>query len=240
MSPALPPDFDDADTDPGRAHAARPASGAASLGTHPARPSEMSAKELVEAEGAPRFLGRLILLAMYLLAVSGWIALSYFGSADYKIAAGLARGDQLLGKDAGQDTESAVLIDAARAYLDVLLIDPDVLPAHQHLESIKWRFQERHIEFPIDLQRQHGLLAAKSAFGKVKEGAFDSLPVTAENRFNLSGLKNQLFIQLGWMSFGALLLLGWMIVSHLRARAEYEARRRRAEKLNQERGSALY
>ncbi len=229
----IPPDLDDPDTDPGTAFDAE-----RDLRQRP--PSE-GTRQLVALDpnrpGLPW--AGLIFLGLYLVGCLSAIWTSHVTSNAYIIAGMMRDASGSMGNDQGRDRELPDLEVAAQIYLNVLLIDPNFKLAHDQMEAIRWRYQERKADFPKELARQQVMISAKSTLGKKEGGLFGSMPVTAEKRFGLKALKAKAITRVVWTGVGGLAILGWLIFSHHRTKQEHLARVRKA-RAELDKGSALY
>lgn len=227
MSDPLPPELDDADTDPGTVFDAE-------LQRNATTGSDSGKKD------GPRLpWGHLIFLGLYLVATLSTIWASHVHSKPYRIARLMEKADAILGSDRGLDRSEEELLDAWHRYVEVLDLDPNFVPAYRRLESIRWRFQERHRPIPKDAEAAYRLAASESTLGRKKTGLFADMPEDAETRFGLSDLKTRLLTRLVWTAVGAGVILIWAGLSYLREREAYRERLQKA-KATSDRGSALY
>lgn len=229
----IPPDLDDPDTDPGTAFDAE-----VELRSRPPSEGTRQLMSIDPHRPGPPWAG-LIFLLLYLIGCVSAIWTSHVTSDTYITAGKMKDARAFMGDDQGRDRETPDLAQAAQIYLNVLLIDPDFKAAHDQLEAIRWRYQERKEAFPTELARQQAMVSAKSTLGKTEGGLFGSMPVTAEKRFNLKALKAKAITRLVWTGVGALAIFGWVIFSHQRNKREQMARIRKA-RAEIDKGSALY
>ncbi|MDF1564147.1 MAG: hypothetical protein P1V51_13945 [Deltaproteobacteria bacterium] len=231
MSDPIPPDLNDPDTDPGTA-----------FDQELYRPPSAATRQLValdpERPGLP-WIG-LGILVIYLVACISTVWTMHISSDAYKINQLMIEASQLVGPDQGRDRELDQLAEAAQIYLNALGIDPDFKPAHDRLETIRWRFQERRQDFPEELARQQVMVSRRSSLGKRESGGlFGAMPVNAEKRFGLAELRSKLITRLVWIGLGGIVILGWVLLSHHRAKREHLAKLRKA-RAELDKGSALY
>lgn len=182
--------------------------------------------------------GALALVLLYCLGAGGYVAVSYYLSADVATGRKLARADRLLGDDKGRASPEANLLEAAGIYLDVLLVNPDLAYAYEKLETIHWRMQERGAAFPKELEMREAAVAARAKAGKEKTSVLDRIPVTFEERFGLGKARDRVVGQLRWAVFGLLLVVGWTGWRGWTLRRQAEEAERTARE--RDRGSAMY
>jgi len=232
MSDPIPPDLNDPDTDPGTAFDADLAA---------RKPPSAATRQLVALDPRrPRlpWMG-LGVLVLYLIGCISTVWTMHISSDSYKLNQLMIEVSQLVGSDQGRDKELPDLEAAATICLEALLINADFKPAHDDLEAIRWRYQERNEKFPEELARQQVMVSRRSTLGKETGGLFGAMPVTAEKRFGIKALRAQLWTRMVWIGLGGFAILGWLVFSHQRDKREHLLRLRKARS-EHDRGSALY
>lgn len=96
--------------------------------------------------------GLLIAWAVYALLVLGYIWGTYWRSADYQAAVHYRNAHEILGPSEGRHSTHEELKQAYRELLESARLKPEVRTFHDELESLNWRFDERHWKVPEDLR----------------------------------------------------------------------------------------
>jgi hypothetical protein len=98
--------------------------------------------------------GLLIALAIYAAVASGFAVWHLWHSPDYQAARHYRMSVALLGKDRGRTATRETLVEAYGDLLEAAVRVPEVRDFHDALESLNWRFEERHWTIPGDLRRR--------------------------------------------------------------------------------------
>lgn len=119
----------------------------------PQRPSRIAAAQVnFVRQRIPVPWGLFIALGVYALLVLGWVYATYWRSADYQAAEHWGKAVALLGVDDGR-TETRAQLEEAFAHLcEVGRLAPGEKWVHERIESLRWRFDERHFKLPEDLK----------------------------------------------------------------------------------------
>ncbi len=117
-------------------------------------------------EAAPRKFpvpyGLFIVLAVYGLAVYGYIWSNYWNSPEYKAALGYARALMILGVDDGRKCSEAELNTAFEATLEAARLMPDERQLVDHLENLRHRFAERKFKLKPELIQKVEMMSANT------------------------------------------------------------------------------
>lgn len=167
--------------------------------------------------------GAVFVLVLYGAGAAIYLTASHYLSDEYEVSQLLADADRLLGSENGRDKKTQELEAAADAFLKVLLVDPDLLVAHEGLVSIKWRYQERNVKFPRRLARRHAALTAQSSLVHHDEGGlFAQMAITPEERYQLRSLRHSFVVRGQWALVGLVLVLGWVVLKSVQRSKERE------------------
>jgi hypothetical protein len=101
-------------------------------------------------------------LALYALAVVGYIWANYWNSPEYKAALGYAKALGILGVDDGRKCSEAELVTAFEATLEAARLMPDERQLVDHLESLRHRFEERKFKLKPDLVKKVEMMSANT------------------------------------------------------------------------------
>ena len=96
--------------------------------------------------------GLFIALAVYALAVVGYVWATYWNSPGYLAAEHFQAASELLGLDDGRKASQQTLTEAYRHYLEAARLMPRVKLLHERTEAMRWRFEERKFKMDHDLQ----------------------------------------------------------------------------------------
>ena len=105
--------------------------------------------------------GLFILLGLYFGGVWGFLRYEYYNAPEFKSARHLRIAGQMLGDDNGMTAESANLLEALDHLLAALSAYPDDPLAHQRIEAVVRRLQERNTKLPEEKQKQIDALALR-------------------------------------------------------------------------------
>ena len=105
--------------------------------------------------------GLFILLGLYFGGVWGFLRYEYYNAPEFKAARHLRIAGQMLGDDNGMTAESANLLEALDHLLAALSAYPDDPLAHQRIEAVVRRLQERNTKLPEEKQKQIDALALR-------------------------------------------------------------------------------
>ncbi len=106
--------------------------------------------------------GLFIVLAVYALAVYGYIWTNYWNSPEYKAALGYAKALMILGVDDGRRCSEADLTTAFEATLEAARLMPDERQLVDHLESLRHRFEERKFKLKPELVKKVEMMSANT------------------------------------------------------------------------------
>lgn len=106
--------------------------------------------------------GLFIVLAVYAIAVYGYIWTNYWNSPEYKAALGYAKALMILGVDDGRKCSEAQLNTAFEATLEAARLMPDERQLVDHLESLRHRFEERKFKLKPDLIQKTEMMSANT------------------------------------------------------------------------------
>jgi hypothetical protein len=105
----------------------------------------------VQRQPLPVPYGLFIALAVYALAVVGYVYATYWNSPEYLAAEHFAAAGELLGLDDGRQASQETLTQAYQHYLEAARLMPRVKLLHERTEAMRWRFDERHFKMDHDL-----------------------------------------------------------------------------------------
>ncbi|RMG12292.1 MAG: hypothetical protein D6729_16715 [Deltaproteobacteria bacterium] len=159
----------------------------------------------------------LFVVVVYLALATGVWYWAAFESEPARIARALAAGEAVMGEDQGHSATTPALLEAAEHYLEALTLDPNLQTAHARLESIKWRLEERGERIPLELQRRHAALAARSRYGNPRTA---TLPMSADERFGLSTKAEFVGRVMRWLGVGFVAVLVLALLRAVRFRPE--------------------
>ena len=103
--------------------------------------------------------GLVVVLAVYALAVVGYIWKTYWESPGYQAAEHYAQALALLGVDDGRKSSAKDLEAAFGHVLEAARLVPEDKGLAQHTERLRWRFEERRFKLNPDLVRKSELVS---------------------------------------------------------------------------------
>lgn len=106
--------------------------------------------------------GLFVVLAVYALAVYGYIRQTYWESPEYKAALGYAKALLILGVDDGRRCSEAQLNTAFEATLEAARLMPDERQLVDHLENLRHRFEERKFKLSPELVKKVEMMSANT------------------------------------------------------------------------------
>lgn len=124
--------------------------------------------------------GLFVVLAIYALAVVGYIWKTYWESPEYQAAEHYARALSLLGVDDGRKCSQADLQAAFGHVLEAARLIPENKFLAQHTERLRWRFDERGFKLDPDFARKAELVS--KAAQRVEEERSPWLAVGSRDR----------------------------------------------------------
>jgi hypothetical protein len=101
-------------------------------------------------------------LALYGLAVLGYVWTTYWNSPEYKAALGYASALMILGVDDGRKCSEAQLNTAFEATLEAARLMPEERELVDHLENLRNRFEERKFKLKPDLVKKVEMMSANT------------------------------------------------------------------------------
>lgn len=105
--------------------------------------------------------GLFILLGVYFGGIYFYLHYEYYNAPEYKAARHLSIALQMLGADDGLTAEVPELLETLDHLLAALTINPDDPYAHQRIETVVRRLNERNAKLPPDKQKQVDALALR-------------------------------------------------------------------------------
>lgn len=129
------------------------------MAVHEYRPA---APKKTKAPPFPFPWGLLVVLAIYVAGVYGYVWKTYWESPDYQAAQHYAKALTLLGVDDGRRSPPAELEAAFGHVLEAAVLVPENHFLAQHTERLRWRFEERGLKLNADYARKAELVS-KSA-----------------------------------------------------------------------------
>lgn len=124
--------------------------------------------------------GLFVVLAVYALAVVGYIWKTYWESPGYQAAEHYARALSLLGVDDGRKSTAKELEAAFGHVLEAARLVPEDKGLAQHTERLRWRFEERGFKLNPDLVRKSELVS--KAAQRVEEERSPWLAIGSRDR----------------------------------------------------------
>ncbi|MDP3505362.1 MAG: hypothetical protein Q8S33_33795 [Myxococcales bacterium] len=124
--------------------------------------------------------GLFVVLAVYALAVVGYIWKTYWESPGYQAAEHYARALSLLGVDDGRKSTAKELEAAFGHVLEAARLIPEDKGLAQHTERLRWRFEERGFTLNPDLVRKSELVS--KAAQRVEEERSPWLAIGSRDR----------------------------------------------------------
>jgi hypothetical protein len=173
-------------------------------------------------------------LGVYAGLVTGYIAYTYWTSPEYQASEQHAEAWQILGRDEGRHCSER---DLERAY-DHVLRAAQLLPSerklHEELESLAWRFDERHWKVPAAM-----LLGAQAQSARWAELQADNAPRFAsglhERGWDPQGLLAGPAQSAKWALLGAgLIVVVWAYLRFSNRRVSEERREEQLSRLERE------
>lgn len=176
--------------------------------------------------------GLFVVLAIYALAVVGYVWKTYWQSPDYQAAEHSARALLLLGVDDGRSCSRSALEEAFGHLLEAARLMPENKELAKHTERLRWRFDERGFPLAPDFKRKAELVS--EAARRVEEERSPWLAVGSRDR---GWAPDQLLAapsRVAWWSLpGAVLILAVWAFGQFSARKvrerEHEANLKQAE-----------
>jgi hypothetical protein len=110
----------------------------------------------VAAEVKPKFrwpLGLLVVLVVYSGLVLVYVQQTYWSSPDYQAAQSYAKGLTLLGPEDGRRCSEADLRAGTELLIVASRLQPNDRSIADHLEHVRWVFDERKLKLPPDVVR---------------------------------------------------------------------------------------
>ncbi len=98
--------------------------------------------------------GLFVALAVYALAVWGYVWKTYWSSPEYLAAQHYAQALRILGVDDGRKCSEKELLRAFEHVLEAARLMPRVKPLVEHAERLRWRFDERKLKLPEEYKRR--------------------------------------------------------------------------------------
>ncbi len=127
--------------------------------------------------------GLFILLGLYFGGVWGFLRYEYYNAPEYKAARHLRIAGQMLGEDNGMTAEASDLLKALDHLLAALSAYPDDPLAHQRIEAVVRRLQERNTKLPGEKQKQIDALALR--YRRMNERGSELLIVGPRDLWNV-------------------------------------------------------
>ena len=124
--------------------------------------------------------GLFVVLAVYAVAVVGYIWKTYWESPGYQAAEHYARALSLLGVDDGRKSSAKDLEAAFGHVLEAARLVPEDKGLAQHTERLRWRFEERGFKLNPDLVRKSELVS--KAAQRVEEERSPWLAIGSRDR----------------------------------------------------------
>ncbi len=124
--------------------------------------------------------GLFVVLAIYALAVVGYVWRTYWQSPEYQAAERYARALELLGVDDGRTCSRAALEEGFGHVLEAARLIPENKFLAQHTERLRWRFDERGFKLKPDDVRKAELVS--QAARRVEEERSPWLAVGSRDR----------------------------------------------------------
>ena len=106
--------------------------------------------------------GLFIVLAVYAFAVLGYVWAEYWNSPEYKAAQKYANALRILGPDDGRRCPEAQLNHAFDLTMQAALLLPEERELVEHLERLRYRFEERHFTLRKDWIASVEMMAART------------------------------------------------------------------------------
>jgi cbb3-type cytochrome oxidase subunit 3 len=125
----------------------------------------------LKKEAPPKFpipWGLFVILILYALAVWGYIYKTYYQSPEYQAAVSYASALNLLGVDDGKKCSESKLRSALKHMLKAASLMPSEPWIVEHIERLRWRFDERKLTLSKDDARACELVSDMAL--KIKEG----------------------------------------------------------------------
>lgn len=124
--------------------------------------------------------GLFVVLAIYALAVVGYVWKTYWESPEYQAAEHYARALALLGVDDGRKCSQSDLERAFGHVLEAARLIPENKALSEHTERLRWRFDERGFQLNKDFTRKAELVS--KAAQRVEEERSPWLAVGSRER----------------------------------------------------------
>jgi hypothetical protein len=161
----------------------------------------------VKKRGVPW--GLLVVLGLYAVLVTGYVWATWWNSPGYQAAKRYHAALALLGVDDGRTCSEHDLERALEQVLEAARLLPEEHRLAEHVERLRWRYEERHLKLPLDLARHAEAVSASAR--QVERAREGWLPISSRER---GWAVDQLLAgprQVGlWALPGAvLILIGW-------------------------------
>lgn len=124
--------------------------------------------------------GLFIALAVYGVMVGFYVYSTYWNSPGYQAARHLEEATELLGVDDGRTCSRERMVEGFVHLLEVGRLVPEERWAHERIEAIRWRFEERKFKLDQDLKMRAEAVAAMHERIRQKQQSF--LVVGARDR----------------------------------------------------------
>jgi hypothetical protein len=112
--------------------------------------------------------------------VTAYVWATYWNNPVYQAAEQYDAALVLLGVDDGRKCSERELTQAMGMVLEAARLVPGEPALAQHVERLRWRFEERHFKLPLDLARHAEIVSA--ATRRVEESKQGWLPIGAHDR----------------------------------------------------------
>jgi hypothetical protein len=124
--------------------------------------------------------GLLVVLAVYAAAATGYSTWHLWSSDDYQAARHYKLALERLGPSGGKTAPREALVASYEDLLEAARRVPEVRDFHDQLESLNWRFEERHWAIPGDLRERAEAVA--TIYVRIQQAQRPLLAVGARDR----------------------------------------------------------
>lgn len=124
--------------------------------------------------------GLFIVLGVYALGVLGYVWANYWDSPEYKAAKAYAQALSILGEEDGRKCSEEGLTRAFELTLETARLMPEERMVVDHLEALRYRFEERKFKLRSDLVQKVEMMSANTR--RVEQERKPWLVVGARNR----------------------------------------------------------
>lgn len=121
-----------------------------------------------------------VVLGLYAGVVLAWVWVNHWNSPRYQSAMAERRALSLLGLDDGKTCSPAQLETAFTDLLEAARLTPEDRTLAEHLERLRWRFDERHLPLAKELERHAELVSAAARRSEDQHAGW--LPLGARER----------------------------------------------------------